>query len=179
MTDKIEPTTRRDAIIDAIWHCLPATTLKGLARKVSRHLGERISKGVVDNAIVYLRRHPEQYGWTIPHVRRGQPRPTRKVHMADGREVLVKGDEDRFNAVLWDDKDTIFNEDHKRHIDAGIVSTLREVHRKSANESKALEAVSRTAPSMPVRRRMAEIAADFVKIEKKADALIREMQRAA
>jgi hypothetical protein len=163
MTDTIEPVRRRDEIIDAIWHCLPASSIKEITRKVSHHMGKKISRGMVSMALVWLRSHPDTYHWTVSHVKRGRLKP---------------GETDRFFAILCDGTDTLFDEVHRKHIEAGSRSTVRETVRKSANQAKALLAASKTAPTLPLRRRLAELAADYGTLQKKAAAVMREMDLA-
>ena len=71
MPHQEERQTRRDYLIEQLFDVLPSTTIAAIADKLSRKTRSTVTPAVVGPLITYLRSHASEYGWTIPHVKRG------------------------------------------------------------------------------------------------------------
>jgi hypothetical protein len=65
--------TVQDEMIEHIRIVLktPARTYQEIADRLTARLGQKITRYRVSNYLVILRRHPDYYEWTVPHVRHG------------------------------------------------------------------------------------------------------------
>src|SRR6478609_10543975 len=62
-------TSLRDKIIERMFDALPATTMDEIAQRVRPKMsGYRIPTSYFHRALAHLRKNPEKYGWTVPHV---------------------------------------------------------------------------------------------------------------
>lgn len=131
---------RIDALIDKMFDLLPAKSLAEIAE------GLGISIAYVNTLLAILRKNPEYYGWTVPHVQRG---------------INVNQD-DRFHAVMVQ-RDGTWEIDEDAHADArlGAVSTVSSIITQQTNERAAFGALMQHTRSRNLRAEYADLMEDF------------------
>jgi len=167
MPDVDEDETRRDQIIEAIFDALPADSYEDIVTKVNRATRLRVTHAQVNNAIAHLRSHSAQYGWTIPHVKRGPG---------------VGMDEGRFVAYLVDRQghyELDVNPDAGRHLANGMSATIKHTASMMKNASAATRIAATHTRSVNARNRLNDLADDFAYIARRAAAVVRDLEAEA
>jgi hypothetical protein len=158
--------TRRDKIIEAIFDTLPAATYWEIRTKV-RANGLNVDFGDINNAIAHLRRNSAEYGWTIPHVKRGP------VGLASERTRLFAVLVDREGHYELDS-----NPDARVNLRDGAISTAQHVATMMGNEAAALRIAATNTRSVNGRERINDLADDFAYVARKAVSVVRELRQA-
>jgi hypothetical protein len=129
--------SKHDLLLDDIFQVLPCDSIADIAKKT------KASKDNVRKAIAYLRKHPYEYGWTIPHVsnKRVEDDPTQK-----GKYFYV---------ILEKDGSTLIDADKRLHYTRGAHTSLSCIATMLANEAQALLSCSKNERS-PAKRYMLE-----------------------
>jgi len=165
MPDKIQ--TWRDQIIEAMFDALPATSYYELMKKINSAKRWHISIGDVSNALTHLRRNSAEYGWSVPHIKRG---------MAGRR------DKNRLFALLVD-RDGHYeldsNPEAKVHLNNGAMATTQHAATMLSNEAAALRIAATATRSLSARARMNDLCDDFEYVVRKAKSLLAEIKRDA
>lgn len=157
---------KMDRVIEAMFDVLPANTSEEIAIKVSKKLGERCSRSFIDIAISDLRKRTEEWGWTIPHVKRGPPKPD---------------EENRF-FVMLNDKDgtpSYLDDESRLHIKTGTTSTVATVAQQSTNLAHTLNVAQQYERTKAHRERLEELHADMAYVARKARKMVKEMKAEA
>jgi len=156
--------TKRKKILDAIHRALPATTVKEIARKVSRDLGETVKSGLVGVLLSYLRAHCIQEGWMCIHVKKGKP---------------GTGDTNRFFAILVDSSgDPYFDEEHRRHFEAGSQSMLRTIRTFAENHAMELKIIVAYERSTTRRSELRDMHDDLAYVAKRCGRILKAQEDA-
>jgi hypothetical protein len=163
-----------DKIIDAIWLALrkPATTYEELAERVSTSMKERISASDISNALAYLRRNALEYGWTVPHVKRGAP--------VDGNAIEDDGDDGRYFRCLIDRDGTFFFDDDaaaSAHFKRGAEATLNQIVTLSKNSVTMLQANIAHTRSTNQRAMLNDVLADFQYAARKSELVLLQWKK--
>lgn len=156
-----------DQTIEAIFDALPATSYEEIAKKVGKTMRERISLGIINNAIAHLRSNCAEYGWTIPHVKRG---------------TAIETDEGRYVALLVDRNghyELDQNPDAIRHISNGIAGSIMQTATMMQNLTSATKIAATHTRSINTKAKFNDLAEDFSYIARKAAAVVRELEKAA
>ncbi len=139
-----------------IWRVLPSDSIDTIAADAD------LTYNQANHAISHLRANAVEFGWTIPHVKRGATK-------------FLKGDaKARFVPVLLepndDEMETYSEENHHPMVIAGLHSTCSEVGRKSANEATAVRiaAASLTKDQTEVKAAALDFAADLDYVSRQA-----------
>jgi hypothetical protein len=155
----------RDKVIEAIFDALPSDSYEGIAEDVGDKLNLRITSGDISNALTHLRRNSAEYGWTVPHVKRGTP------HRVDRPG--------RFFAVLVD-RDGHYeldaNPDSAAHMQRGALATAQHAATMLTNETAALRIAATNTRSVNARARINDLADDFSYVARKAIAVARDLR---
>lgn len=159
------PDTLMTQIIEDIFDVLPAKTYYDIAKKL-RTKGWNVGCGVVSNALTTLRRNPAEYGYTVPHIKRGMAR-------------RYERNEDRLICILVD-RDGHYELDSnplaRKHINAGAIATAQHAATMLSNEAKALELAATNTRSINARARIKDLADDFGYVARKAVAVVRDLK---
>jgi hypothetical protein len=126
-----------------------------------------LSIGIIAWALAHLRARSAEYGWTIPHVKRG---------------AGTDDDEGRYIALLVD-RDGHYeldqNPDALMHITNGIVGTIKQTVTQMTNMSAATRIAATHTRSINARARLNDLADDFAYMARKAAAVARDLEKAA
>ena len=112
---------------------LPAMSYKDIADSINgmeeRRGHKRVTVAAVGQAILYLRRHAAEFGWSIPHCRGGP------ALNGDYRLIaaLEKPGQDRY----------VKNDGRSEQVTRGMITTLLTTSSRSSNEAAALENASK------------------------------------
>jgi hypothetical protein len=145
-------------VIAAIRECLPAESVREIHHKVCR-LGrsfQGVKEKTVRNAMLQLRKHPNLYGWTIPHV--GQPRKYFEIHC---------------------DRDGKFHDDASARdsFQLGSKAMIQTIVTHSMNSTEMLRAASKaTHLHHLIRGEYEELAEDYEILVKKVKRLQRKLK---
>jgi hypothetical protein len=156
--------TLQDQLIEAIFDALPATSYDEIVSKVNKSTKLRTNAGRVNNAIAHLRAHSADYGWTIPHVKRG---------------TALVGEEGRYLALLVDRQghyELDSNPDAARHINGGINGSIQQAATMMQNLTAGTRIAATHTRSTNSRAKFNDLADDFEYIARKAAAVVREIQ---
>jgi hypothetical protein len=153
----------QDRVIEAIFDALPATSYGEITRKVNRTI-RHVGIGVISNALCHLRRNSAEYGWTVPHVKRGSPGDS---------------DKNRFFPLLVD-RDGRYeldsNPEYKMHLNNGALATAQHAATMLANEAAAIRLAAMSTRSVNARAKCNDLADDFAYVAKKAAAVARDLR---
>jgi len=158
------PDTMMDKVIEAIFDALPASTCDEIASKISKGKRFTVSTGTVNNALAHLRANCAEYGWTVPHVKRG-------IATNEGRFIALLVDRDGHYELDQ-------NADALAHITDGAANTIQQTATMMQNECAALRIAATHTRSTNSRARLNDLADDFNYIARKAAAVIRELKAA-
>jgi hypothetical protein len=151
-----ERRSRMDLIIDMLFAALPAKTLEEIQDKFKAK-GVNVTISTLEQALFRLRRHAEQYGWSVPHVVRG-PNSDKRCYFAVLRDK--KGD---FHLIS----------EHRAYSRHGFRGTVSHIANMGKNETVALRMLAQFDKSK-VRREGAEsLILDLEYVARKAKALLR------
>src|SRR5262245_5568802 len=157
--------SKQDKLIEAIFDALPATTTAQIAERVSLAVGKPIAESYITTLMTHLRKRRAEYGWTIPHVKKGKPN-------TDGL------DEDRYCAVLVE-RDGKYEIDKRpnmlMHIHRGNKSTVLQTVTQLQNQTGALRACAEQSRRPTVRAKLNDLADDIAYVARKAAAVAREI----
>jgi hypothetical protein len=164
MSDEEEEDSKVDQLIEAIFDALPATSYEEITRKVVKATKLKTNIGQINNAICHLRANCAEYGWTIPHVKRGN---------------AIDSDKGRYIALLVDRQghyELDQNPDATRHISNGITGTIKQTMSLMQNVGTASRIAATHTRSVNQRARLNDLASDFEYIARKAAAVARDIE---
>lgn len=144
-------TTKMDQIIEKMWAALrrPATTMEELAERVSDGMGETIGAAYLTTVMQHLRKHCLEYGWNVPHVKRGP---------------ATEADEGRFFRCLVDrDGEYYFDENPEslKHMANGTYGTVKQTVTMSRNQVAMLTMQVEHVRSLKARAKLREYIDDY------------------
>jgi hypothetical protein len=135
-----------DYLIEQMFTALPCTSLAEIAEKLSRLTRSKVSAGNVGVLLTHLRKHRDEYQWTVPHAKRGPN--------ADGG--------DRFHAVLVSDDGSLeLNKETLQPIEDGMRGTVSHAATSLDNEVAALTAYAPHITSRNKRAALREVIDDM------------------
>ena len=161
--------TKLDDIITGIFDVLteaPATTMKEIVTKINRATRMGVDLGDVNNALTQLRRHSAEWGFTVPHVKRGKAKATDK-----GRYFVMEVDR-HGEYVLSDPLKVI-------HFDSGMLATFRQSKTMLEVVAAAARLGVTHTRSTSQKAKLTDRADDCTYAARKLATLIREMEEAA
>jgi hypothetical protein len=114
-----------DDILDMLFQCLPAPSGEVIQGRLAEK-GIDINYAYLMVVISYLRKHCDEYNWTIPHVKAGAP-----------------SGEDKFFHILLEEDGTFFSDPQfQGHLTDGSASMLTRLQTESENQASMLRAAS-------------------------------------
>jgi len=151
-----ERRTKTDILISGIYAVLPAGSLTEIQEKL-KDRGLDVSIPAIEQALFHLRKHCNQYGWSVPHVKRGPG-----------------GDERLYFAVLRD-KERRFHlpSEYQAYSAHGFNGTIRHIANLGRNETVALRMMIQHEKRKPVRDGIEELIVDLEYVARKARSLAR------
>jgi len=133
----------QDQIIAAIFHALPATDVEEIATKVSRTMGRTITPAMTNTALAHLRANAVDYGWDVPHVKRG---------------AAVAEDEGRYRKVLVDHTgESYFEDSDREHIRKGRRSVLAGASTQLANQARMIQMIIPYERGRTIKRELSDV----------------------
>lgn len=124
-----------DTYIDALYKALQpdgAESYESLRKQMARILGVRFSLSQVNCTLAYLRRHAEEYGWTVPYVKRG---------------TAIDGEEHRFFILdIERDPDFRMDAEYRGNFDNGCHTSVGVIERTCKNLEIMLETAKQYEP---------------------------------
>lgn len=121
----LEEPSEADRIIDHLFQALPANDHKEIARRISKSIGRKISRGYLGSLISHLRANSHKYGWTIPHAQRGKQGKDKK-----GPRF--------FHVLVERGRDPQFDKHHEQNLNDGVFSTISLVATSMRNQADAI-----------------------------------------
>ena len=148
-------------LIYAIGNALPAASYAEIVGRVRTATGASVSYQDVAWAISRLRRHAEQYGWTIPHSRRGNTLPG----------------EDRFFMLLVDRAGDFFvvDDERREQLHVGASDVLNTTAQTMKNIGTSLEMATAYERSPAMKRALNNILTDVKYLSEKAAQLAEQV----
>jgi hypothetical protein len=154
-----EPPERRskmDLLIDELYVVLPSKSMKEIQQKLIP-LGQEVSLAMIGQALFHLRKHAAQYGWSVPHVKRG-PDPEERCYFP----------------VLVDDQGSfIMDEKYRAYARQGFRGTLSLISNMGQNEVTALRIALKYIKSRIKRERLSDSLDDVEYAAKKVRLALR------
>ena len=145
-------------MIESLWRALPARTLEEIADKMNTQRDvSGVTRGDVAAYLGHLRRRVDQYGWTVPHVKRG-------TNVDGGKRFLRMLVDPDGTRLLDEGNNTI-------HLLDGAAATISQIATLASNESAALKVAIEHTRSINLRRRLREFVGDFAYMKNKAELL--------
>jgi len=159
---------KQEDVISNLWHVLtkPATTYEELAVRIENRTGERVNRGMVAQAVTYLRSNTEEYGWTVPHVKRGP---------AGG------GDDGRYFRMLLDHKNGyhfVEKPEQLEHMERGTLSTLRQTVTMSKAQITMLKGAHENLRSHKMRAELKDTIEDYEYATRRMERIVRSYEEA-
>jgi hypothetical protein len=168
MTIETTSAMKTDQLINLMYEALQdgsCKTYSDLTSKINEKLdgsGVYLNIGRVATAMAHLRKNCGQYGWTIPHIKRGVPNV---------------GEEERIFYTLVDKGGNFWvSEGDRENLNRGMNSTVQQVVTEVINSAKALDGISLHVRSRLYAERMKDWADDLRYIARKGKALLRLVQ---
>jgi hypothetical protein len=151
-----ERRTKMDILLSGIYAVLPANSLTEVQGKLKAR-GVDVSIPAIEQALFYLRRHANQYGWSVPHVKRG-PRSDKRCYFA-----VLRDKDRRFTLPL----------EYQAYSSHGFSGTVSQIANLGKHETTALRMMIQFEKRKPIRDASEELIVDLEYISKKAKALLR------
>lgn len=130
-----------DKYVEALFQVLPASSYEDIRLKMQKELGKRFAPGQIGAVIAYLRKHVDEYGFTVPHV---------GSHSVDG--------EQRYFAVLVEkDGSFYFDPAHRKYLSDGQSCTIKTIATQAANMVVMLDVSMQCERSRARREHMEDL----------------------
>jgi hypothetical protein len=151
---------------EALFQCLPADTADDIRKRMNKELGVRwTTNGMVSQIISYVRKHYQEIGFTVPHVKRGKPDPD---------------EQGRFFAVLVEkDGSFYFDDEHRGHLHNGTRSSIANLARQTTNLRAIVATCKQYERSKARRDYLDELEENFEFVAKRSARILKFMDNQA
>lgn len=136
--------TRMDRAIDGLFQILPATTHEDIAERLGKYLRRHVKVSEVGRILLHLRNHCDEYGWTVPHAKRGK-----HAFTEEGFRF--------FHVLVERGRDAAFDDDHEGQLMGGLKSTTQHAASSIEHESDAIMLASAYCKNPLLRRLLKSI----------------------
>ena len=159
------PKTRMESYVEALFEVLEpdADSVKEIATKMQRRLGRdfHMTEALVHKTLHYVRKHPEECGYTVPHVKRGP---------------LMVDDRKKFFALLIKPDGTFrFDDDYRDYLDHGALGSVLTVASMMRHLAASLDIGVQYEPSRHHRDIMEELRDEAQIFSKRAERAARKL----
>jgi hypothetical protein len=151
-----------DDYIDTLHTVLPAKSKRDIRIKMSRVLGRRITDHIVCKTLTHLRTNYMNYGWTVPHIKKGPSTDTLSY-------FAVKVDHHG---------DLMFDRDAEYEVRVGLESTVATVAGMGTNEAVAIKMAMPYVQSLHLKRKLTSFNRKLTFLAEEAQELLAEMRAA-
>lgn len=149
---------------ETLFQCLPANSLDEIRKRMNKELKVRWETiGMTSAIISYVRKHYQEFGFTVPHVKRGKADP---------------GEQGRFFAVLVEKDGTFyFDEEHHDHLQNGTRSSIASIAQQSLNLKTIVATCKQYERSKGHRDYLDELEENFEFVAKRTARILKFMDR--
>lgn len=152
----VPPQRKMDVLLRGIYAVLPCSSLEEIQAKLKAR-GLDVSMTTIEQGLFHLRKYANIYGWSVPHVKRG--------NNSEGRQYF---------AVLRDkEKGFVLPKEYETYSRKGFNGSISHIANMGRSESVALRMMLQSIKSRAAREVAEELIIDLEYISKKAKALLR------
>ena len=152
--------TKMERYVEVLYEILPCDSVMEIMAKMQKRLGRghtKITKDIVYKVLHYVREHPDECGYTVPHVKRGN-------QQTDERKKF-------FALLIQPDGTFEYDDDFRDYRDTGAVGTLRGIASSGKHLVAMLNASIDVEPSAIYKDLLEEIRDDLDSLRKRAHRL--------
>jgi hypothetical protein len=135
----------------ALWNAIhgrPASSYAEIALRMSAALGRHVSWHMVNNVIYHVRKHADQYGWSVPHVKCGRGDKVERQYFT----ILADPEQNSLRRIP----------EHRLRIRDGGTSRLNAISTMAENLTKVLEMAAEIDGNTASQKRRFRAAASMV-----------------